>query len=445
MRAVGRLLLTYFTGTTATRWLTITGLLLILASVYVVLYLPQTEHMLALAWPGLIAFFFGSSLMPLTVGRLSQSHSSCVLPGARIKLLASVILTVMLVALPAGLLAPLAFFAGTSGNIDEFLKWTHLFEWSLGIMLIVYTSGCIVAIWLYVFIWFVSSERKLAGYAKGIAVLVVLALISAGESREEAELVESNLKQLAFVLVVFSAGFLNWPRLKRWYAGRQRSQPRAASTSARDFAGSEIDLLLGNSRPWILIAVLLLPLVLTIRMGVGSPGMWLLYLAIASVVAGGNAEKAPARSRALWLRSEGSRGALFDAVERSAWRHNGFVLLALVLFLLGIGAFAGMSPAQMVAGVSLVVLGTVLSTYLGLMLTRGVRVPESVLGIIVMMSLAVVAVMTANDGIRYWIVAAALAALAALAGILRSLARSRWARIDWSSCRRDAQPNMRIG
>ncbi len=444
MKAVGRLLLTYFFGMTVTRWLTIGGLLLIFASLYVVLYLPQTEQMLALAWPGMIAIFLGGSLMPLTFGRLSRSHSACILPRARVKLLASAFLTVLLVALPAGLMTPLAYVAGMSAKPGILLEDQRLFEYTLWLALFTYTSACIAATWLYVFMWFVSSERNLAGFTKGFGLLIALALIPSGENLDEGLLLQRNLQHLAVLAVVFSAGYLNWPRLRRWFAGRRRAPPSARSISTREFAGREIDLLLGNTRPWILIAVLLLPMAFVLRTGWGAPVMWLLYLAIASVVAGGNAEKAPARSRALWLRSEGSRDTLFAAVERSAWRHNGLVLLALILFLLGMGAYAGMPPSRMIAGTSLVVLGTVLSTYLGLMLTRGVRVPESLLAIVVMVALSVVAVMTARDDIRFWIVAAALAAMAALAVILRSFARNRWARIDWSLCRRDAQPAPRI-
>jgi hypothetical protein len=444
MKAVGRLLLAYFFGTTVTRWLTIGGLLLIFASLYVVLYLPQTEHMLALVWPGIIAIFLGGSLMPLTFGRLSRSHAACMLPGARIKLLASALFTVLLVALPVGLVTPLAYVAGMSASPGILLEDRRLFEYTLWLALFTYTSACIAATWLYVFTWFVSSERNLAGFTKGIGLLIVLALIPSGESRDEGPLLERNLQHLAVLAVVFSAGYLNWTRLRRWLAGRRRAPSSAPGVSTREFAGREIDLLLGNTRPWILIVVLLLPLAFALRTGWWAPVTWLLYLAIASVVAGGNAEKAPARSRALWLRSEGPRDTLFAVVEQSAWRHNGLVLLALILFLLAMGAYAGMPPSRMLAGMSLVVLGTVLSTYLGLMLTRGVRVPESLLAIVVMLALLVVAVVTARDDISFWIVAAALAAMAALAVMLRSFARNRWARIDWSLCRRDAQAAPRV-
>ncbi len=443
MKAVARLVWTYFTGSSATRWLTVSGLVLMLASIYVLLYLPQTEHMLALAWPGLIVFYFGSSLMPLTVGRLSRGRAASILPGARVKLLISVFATVLLAALPVGLLTPLAYVAGMSADVSLLMKNPGLFEYTVGLALITYTSACIAAAWLYVFMWFISSERGLAGYAKACAVLLLLVLVSVDQDVPESERFQTSLRHLAVLAVVFSTGFIAWPRLKRWYAGRLRLPSAAPGASAREFAGREIDLMLGNARPWLLAAVLLLPLAIAYYAGVGAPAMWLFYLAIASIVAGGNAERAPGRSCALWLRGGWSRGELFDAVERSAWRHNGLVLLALVLFALCIGAYAGMTPSQMAAGIPLIVIGTALSTYLGLMLTRGVRVLESTLGVAVVMALAVIAAMATNDEVSHAMVASALVSLAALSVVLRGLARRRWTRIDWSVCRGDVPRHAR--
>jgi hypothetical protein len=443
MKAVACLVWTYFTGSSATRWLTAGGLVLMLASIYVLLYLPQTEHMLALAWPGLIAFYFGSSLMPLTVGRLSQGRAASILPGARVKLLISVLATVLLAALPVGLLTPLAYVAGMSADVSLLIQNPGLFEYTAGLALITYTSACIAAAWLYVFMWFISSERGLTGYAKACAVLLLLVLVSISQDVPEGERLQSSLRHLAVLAVVFSTCFLAWPNLKRWFAARMRLSAADPGASAREIAGREIDLLLGNSRPWLLAAVLLLPLAIASFAGVGTPAMWLFYLAIASIVAGGNAERAPGRSRALWLRGGWSRGELFDAVERSAWRHNGLVLLALVLFALGISAHAGMTPSQMAAGIPLILIGTALSTYLGLMLTRGVRALESSLAVAVVMALAAIAAMATDDEVSHGMVAAALVALAAFAVVLRGFARRRWTRIDWSLCRGDAPGHVR--
>lgn len=443
MKAVARLLLTCFTGSPAAKWLTISGLLLILASLYVVLCLPQTEHKLEFAMPGILAFFLASSLMPLTIGRLSQSHIAGILPGVRIKLLACATLTVLMVALPAGLLTPVAYVAGMSADVSQLFKDPRLREYTLWLAAYTYTSACIAAAWIYVLVWFVTSERNTKGFFRAMVVVLVLLWISRLNDQEPAERLRTNLQQLAVFFVVFSTGFLAWPRLKRWRAGRPRAAARNARAASRDVAGREIDLVLGNARPWVLIGVLLLPLLATLGAGGASTEFWLLYLAIAGIIAGGNSERAPARSRALWLRSDGSRAALFSAIERSAWRHNGLVMVALVLVLLGFGSFAGMPAMQMITGILLILVGTTLSTYLGLSLTRGVRVGESLLAIAVMMGLMIVAVMAANGRVDQRLVGGSLAVLAALAITLRWVARSRWARIDWSRCRGDLQRALR--
>ena len=156
MKAVGRLILTYFLGSTASKWLTGGGLVLMLGSLYALLYLPQTQSMTALAWPGVFAFFFGTSLMPLTLGRLAQSHAACVLPGARVKLLISAVLTVLLVTLPLGLMTPLIYIAGMSANVSDLFDNPWLLGYTLRMAMFTYTSACIAATWLYVFMWFIS-------------------------------------------------------------------------------------------------------------------------------------------------------------------------------------------------------------------------------------------------------------------------------------------------
>ena len=112
MKAVARLVWTYFTGTPVLRAFTFGGLVLIAVDLYVLVTQPQSGEMLWLAVLGLIAFFFGSSLMPVMFGRLARSHSIGVLPGGRVKLLVSAFVTIVLVALPVGVMAPAAFVIG---------------------------------------------------------------------------------------------------------------------------------------------------------------------------------------------------------------------------------------------------------------------------------------------------------------------------------------------
>lgn len=444
MRAVGRLLLTYFAGSQVTKWLTISGLLLLLGSLYVVLYTPQTEHMLALAVPGLIVLFCGTALMPLTLARLAHSHTACVLPGARVKLLVSAILTVLLVALPAGLITPLAYVGGMSADIGKLLDYPNLLNYTIELALITYTGACISAFWLYVLIWVVGNERSLDGVAKALAIFLVLVFMPSADHADPGAMMRANLLQIPVILVVFSTGFLLWPRIRRAIAGRlQRRGARLSAT--REFAGQEIDLVLCNSQPWPLAVALLIPLIVLARSDDVHASTWLFYLTIASTLSGAMAGQAPERSRSLWLRGDWSRPALFEAVEKSTWRHSGRVLLVLFAALLAIGIHQKIPLTTIAVGAPLLILGTVLSTYLGLTLTRGVRWPEATLGVAVMVTSMMIALLMGDPEAHMPWVVGLFVAMSALAPFLRRVARNRWAHIDWSECRREVQPALRAG
>ena len=444
MKAIGRLLLVYFAGSRVTKWLTVCGLLLLLTSLYVVLYTPQNHRMMALAVPGMIVFFCGTSLMPLTFGRLAQSHAACVLPGARVKLLASAILTVLLVALPAGLISPFAFVAGMSADVGDLLEHPGLRSYTLVLALITYTSACIAAFWLYVLMWMVGNERSLNGAAKALLILLVLEFMPSQNSEDPGAMLRANLLQIPVILLVFSTAFLLWPRIRHRLPGGFR---RGASgpVPSREFAGREIDLVLGNSQPWPLIGALMIPLVILARSENVHTSAWLFYLTIASTLSGAITGQSPERSRSLWLRGDWSRPALFDAVEKSAWRHNGLVLAVLFVALLLVGIYAKIPLAVMAVAGPLLILGAVSSTYLGLTLTRGVRWPEAALGVVVMVTLMVIALLMSDPQAHGPLVVGLLIALSLLATALRRLARKRWTRMDWSECRREIQPAVRAG
>ena len=182
MNAVARLVWLYFTGTPMTRALSFCGILSCLISLYVVSYLPQSEHMLAFAQGGQLMFFLGSSLMPVMVGRLAQGHTSGVLPHGRWKLLSSMLLTVFIVALPAGILTPFAFVAGMSEPASALGGHPKLVEYTINMAWVIYTSSVIIAGWLYLVMWFLS-QRNVAGFAKGMLVIVILMFMPAREIR----------------------------------------------------------------------------------------------------------------------------------------------------------------------------------------------------------------------------------------------------------------------
>jgi hypothetical protein len=106
--------------------------------------------------------------------------------------------------------------------------------------------------------------------------------------------------------------------------------------------------------------------------------------------------------------------------------------------MLAIGTYAALPVSLLVAGLPLLVISTVLSTYLGLMVTRGLRFPEGALAVLVMLALMVVAIIAARSGgggHDIVIVVVMEAALAAGAVALRAAAKSRWTSIDWMLCR----------
>jgi hypothetical protein len=437
MKAVARLVWSYFMGSLVTRICTFAGIALIVAAAYILVTQPQSDATLWFAIIGMIVFFAGSGLMPVMFGRLAASHSIGILPGGRLKLLLSAFVTVMIVSIPAGLVAPVAFVAGNSGNFAEVAKNPYALQYTLQMAMIVFTSAMLFAGCLYLALWLVSRQRDLAGFSKGLLVIAIVIFLPARDIQDLTMSLSWNLLQIAISWLVFGAGFLLWPRFKavRARRGRDRSAGFSLAT-ARGTAGREFDLMLGTANPWLLVASFVVPLVIATKFADGFLQIWLFFLTIFSTVSGAIAGEAAGRSRALWLRGSWTRAGLFNQVERSFWRHNSIVLGSLVVILLGIGSYAGLSATMLAVGLPLLILGTVLSTYVGLMITRGLRWPEVMLGIGVMFSLMAIAVI-AREREDLVMVVALLAGLAVLAITLRFVAKRRWTRIDWMLCRPD--------
>lgn len=444
MKAVFRLLIAYFTGGVVAKWFTIAGIALILISAFVMPFVPSSEYMLAFGGTGVTALFLGSSLMPLTFGRLAQSQSAMVIPGLRLKLLISAILTVLLVALPPAVLTPLAFVSGMSRDVSDLASDPRLLQYTLFLVLLVYTSSCLIAAWMYVFLWFVTSRRDIVGAGKAMAVVLFLMVIPAREIREQGQSIVWNLIQMAGFALVFGTGFLHWPKIRQRLARWRSPAARTRSSPARDLTGKEIDLVLGNARPSTLIATLLLPLTAATQLGHAHPSVWVFFLTISSTVGGAITGQAPERSRALWLRGSWSRTELFAAVEKSSWRHNGRVLAALLLFFVIGGALAHMPESAFAVGIPSILLGSALSTYLGLSLTRGIRWFEGTAAVLVMVGLMAVALDVSVHAIHDGVVVAILVALAVFAVVLRQSARKRWMKIDWLECRVTRQRDSRL-
>jgi hypothetical protein len=116
MRAVLKLVLTYFMGTRLLAVITTLGAVCVVGGSAAFLYLPPlvasqggptrfslgVETILMLTpIAGVIGVAFGGSLLPTLFARLAASHYLYVLPYGRIKILASVFITLGLVALVA--------------------------------------------------------------------------------------------------------------------------------------------------------------------------------------------------------------------------------------------------------------------------------------------------------------------------------------------------------
>jgi hypothetical protein len=438
MSAVARLVWTYFTGTVLNRVFTIGGLaLLVIAGFVLSAQANAAVEMVWIAILGHIALFIGGSLMSLMFGRLAKSHSIRILPYGRVKLLLSAFVTIVLVSAPSALLTPLAFVAANSGSASDLLKYQQVLDYSIQMAWAYFTGSILMAGWLYIAIWFVAGQRNAAGMFKGLAVVAILMFVPPREIDDLGMLIEWQVLQIAVMWAVFGAGFMLWPRFKAVLARHDFQKPAESRRGSRAVTGREFDLLMGTANPWLLIAALVLPSIIATRFIYQLPSVWLYFLTLFSIVVGAFAGQAAERSRVLWLRGDWSRGALFSQVERSYWRHNGIVLASLLLFMIAIGLYAKFPAAFLAAGLPLLVLGTLLSTYNGLMITRGLRWSEATLGCVLMCGVMLVAMLAARRKIDVSTVAGLEVLLAALVLVLRAEARRRWLQIDWTLCRPD--------
>ena len=190
---------------------------------------------------------------------------------------------------------------------------------------------------MYLAMWFVTSQRNMAGFFKGLLVIMLVMFAPAREIRD-----------LTVTLHVESvADRDHLVRVRRRLPAVAAIQARCGRTKSRTFrrvpagdfraapTGREFDLMLGTSNPWLLVAALIAtarardPLRARRALGVAVLPHHL------QTVTGAFSGQAAERSRALWLRGDWSRAALFTAVERSVWRHNGLVLGVLMLFSVG--------------------------------------------------------------------------------------------------------------
>ncbi len=445
MKAVIRLLWSYFTCTPLLRGFTFGGAAALIGSCVVMWCLPQSGLSLAVAALSSGALLLGSAMMPLMFGRMARSRGLGSLAQGRIKLLLSALATVIISAAPPAIVMYVGFTAALPlphANATLRARFEHdtlINVWSI------YTSTLLLYGWLYVAMWFITGQRNLAGYLKALIVVAAMILAPTREIRTREVSLIWNLGELGVVWLVFGAIFLNWSSVQRlllvWrgWLDRWGWRPRTAHVPGR-----EIDLVLGTANPWLLAAGQFIPIALAARIGFYSAEVWLFYLTLFSTVAGAIAGQAAERSRGVWLRGGWSREQLFVQVERSFWRHNNYVLGILLVLMLAIGGYSGLAPTLLAVGLPLLILGTTVSTYLGLMLTQRLRFQEACIAVALTLTLMAVAVLAARSTANIPAVVALEIALACVALILRRVARQRWSQLDWMLCRADRALSARL-
>jgi hypothetical protein len=443
MRTVFTLVVSYFTRTPGLRWLSLAGLVGLVVGGAILALIDVSEVGASLAaFLGAASLFVGAALMPYMVGRLAGSHAIYVLPYGRLKVFLSALITVLIVTLPL----PTLFIASQIASTPKYVM-AHFTLWEKarivsGLFGDLYPTTFLAMSWLYLAIFFVTSERTLVGLAK--ALLVIIALIYVPTQR----IVALNpmfgwtaLESLG-TWAVFGAWLFLGPRLRN--ARARRGAWRVGFPQPGRYApGREFEVLLGTTRPWLLAIAMLFPVVIQTLVGFKLPETWLFYLTLFSVVAGGLTGRAAERSRAIWLRARWTREQLFAHVEAAFWKHNALALAALLALLLVVVRVYELPQRVIPLGLPLLVIAMVVSMYLGLMMTRGLRWIESSLAIVVMLALMGVAVMAAREPYDVRTVAALEMVFVLLAVVLRFIARTRWHRLDWMLCRPERSEALR--
>jgi len=448
MKATLTLVVSYFTRTPGLRWFSLGALLAIIVAAAALLMFRGVQHTETVdAVSSMIVFFAGCSLalgaglMPYMVGRLASSHAIYVLPHARLKLFLSALITVTLVTLPIPSLFILQQVSKTpAGMMANFTLWEQA-KILLAVFGDVYPTTFLAASWLYAALYFVTSERTLVGLAKALLVIVALIYMPTQRLVVLDPMLPWTWFEVALTWVVIAAWLFLLPRFKRARARRGAASPQ----SSRYAPGREFELMLGTARPWLLAIAMLFPIAIQTLIGFRLPETWLFYLTLFSIVAGGLAGRAAERSRAVWLRARWSREQLFTHVEAAFWKHNSLALAALLTLLVVVARVYDLPSRVIPLGLPLLVIAMVVSMYLGLMMTRGLRWVESSIAIIVMLATMGVAVMAAREVYDVATVAMLEALLAMLAIVLRFVARARWHRIDWMLCRPERGEALRAG
>jgi hypothetical protein len=443
MKAVLKLVLTYFTGTPLLALTMALGVVALVGGSALFLFLPSLfagqggpsrfslavdAFIFLMPVAGVIAVALAASMLPTLVARLAASHYLYVLPHGRIKVLASVFITLTLVALVV---------AGTT---------TMYYTRSPLQLDVVFKRAFVVALLtcslLYVVLWLTGRSRSAIGTLVGSIAMIATLLVPLPFIATPSRSLAAPWAATLLIWGGFAAAFLLAPRWKGG-VGKLRQALATRLTAASYHGGGEVDFLIGTGQPWMLALGQVVPLLLAsaflaTAMAPVASAPWLFFTTVISVLAGAIASMAAARGRNLWLRTHWTRGQLFRRVEDSLWRHNSFALGVLLVLLVVLGSQSYVPAKALVYGIGLVMLGITLSTYLGMMVTAPIGWLDAALAVAAMVLLLVAANYAAKPPTPAAVVVAFEAGLAGLALLFRFIAQRRWANIDWMRCRADS-------
>jgi hypothetical protein len=233
--------------------------------------------------------------------------------------------------------------------------------------------------------------------------------------------------------------------MKLAYGGARHSFAQRFGGASYRGGGREVDFMLGTANPWPLAIGQIVPIAIATYYfrdyhpyAADAPNPLLFFMTILSVVSGGLTAAAATRARALWLRAHWTRAELFGRAERAFWGHNCFVLGVLLVALVAVGSWLELPTKMLGFGLGLLMLGTALSTYLGLIVTASIGWTECVLAAATMIALMMASTYAAAPSVPTTTIVVLQGGLAVVALAFRQLAARRWTRLDWMLCRADS-------
>jgi hypothetical protein len=365
--------------------------------------------------------------MPAIAERIALGRSVWVLPGGRLRLLTSMLLTALLLALLVAM-QTVTVFADYSFQTAR----SPLFYRTLLMAFIDFGL-------IYTAIWLVGKTsgiwRLMGTLGVVISITIPIRFLGGGPFERFSFLEGLGLAGWFIVaaLLLYGGRIRHGFRRMRDIAARIL---RRAVPVVRYRSGNELDLMLGITHPWIVALGQVIPIAV---MGIliREPRVWLAVLILFGAIAGAITSQAASRGRRLWLFYDWNRKKLVQQVERAFWRYNARSLAVLLALYVALSIVADFPEILIGHGLILLVLGFTACTYLGLMITRGLGWFESSLCILTMSSLILAAIATMRDFFQIVIEIELL--LVGLTIAYRYIAFLRWSAIDWMRCRPEIQ------